>query len=91
VTWGSRCGRRAVAARVSRLPVGSASEAITGGPRTDGTPTTVWAVVFSNYEPAEVRHLFTTRAAAEDYVNAHAGDLRVEEWPVWRTVQEADA
>lgn len=42
----------------------------------------VWAVVFSNYEPAEVAELYDNEAAAAAHAASEVDPFRVVCWPV---------
>lgn len=48
-------------------------------------PITIWAVVFSNYEPAEVMALYDNPDAADEHADAEDGPLRVVSWEVSST------
>jgi len=42
----------------------------------------VWAVIFSNYEPAEVAAIYGNEAAASKHAEALGGDWAVVRWTV---------
>ena len=44
----------------------------------------VWAVVFSNYEPAETHSVWATKELAEEQAEKLDGPWGVEEWSVGR-------
>jgi hypothetical protein len=50
--------------------------------REEQVPGFCWAVVYSNYEPAEVDALFATKALAEERAEQLAGDWEVERWAI---------
>lgn len=50
----------------------------------------IWAVVFSNYEPAEVAALYDNEAAAQQHADALEGDWRVVRWGRLRSTFEPD-
>jgi hypothetical protein len=51
-----------------------------------------WAVVFSNYEPAEVDMLFATRALAEERAEKLGDGWDVQRWAIrgWRSDPAAE-
>jgi hypothetical protein len=52
-----------------------------------------WAVVFSNYEPAEIDMLFATKALAEERADQLGGDWQAERWAIqgWNVDQDREA
>jgi hypothetical protein len=42
--------------------------------------TVIWAVLFSNYEPAEVAALYDNQAAAEEHADALGSEWRAVRW-----------
>ncbi len=48
----------------------------------EAAPATVWAVVYSNYDPAEVDSLWVSQALAEKQADTLGDDWRVVAWKV---------
>ncbi len=48
----------------------------------EAAPATVWAVVYGNYDPAEVDSLWASKSLAERRADALGDDWRVIEWKV---------
>lgn len=46
----------------------------------EAAPATVWAVVYSNYDPAEVDSLWVSQALAEKHADTLGDDWRVVAW-----------
>lgn len=43
---------------------------------------TVWAIIYSNYEPNEVHSLWATKDLAEQHIPDDDGDWRIIAWTV---------
>lgn len=68
--------------------MGTSTEREAGG--MSGDDKVVWAVVFSNYEPAEVAALYDNEAAAQQHADALDDGWRVVRWGRIRSAYRPD-
>lgn len=60
----------------------TSTDTTTHSPAPQPAPFPVWAVVFSNYDPAEVDSLWSTPERAEAEADAKGGAWHVQRWLV---------